>query len=122
VRGSGESRRREAALPSGRQVTAERRRLVDEKRFSGSPRLLVRPRVAQRDLRAGDVGRIALTPMEAPAALGVSDGFFRQHIAPELRWVCRGSKKLVSVAELARWPEREAGLTLRERASLPQSA
>jgi hypothetical protein len=52
--------------------------------------------------------------MEAPAALGVYDDFFRHHIAPELRWVRGGSKKLESVAELERWLEREAGLTLGE--------
>jgi hypothetical protein len=47
--------------------------------------------------------RLAYTPMEAPAVLGVSDDFFRLHIAPELRWVRRGAKKLVARAELERW-------------------
>jgi hypothetical protein len=49
--------------------------------------------------------------MEAPAALGVSDDFFRDHISGELRWVRRGSKKLVSVRELEAWLEREAART-----------
>jgi hypothetical protein len=53
--------------------------------------------------------------MEAPAALGVSDDFFRDHIAGELRWVRRGSKKLVSVRELEAWLEREAARTLDEQ-------
>ena len=57
--------------------------------------------------------------MEAPSALGVSDDFFRQHIARELRWVRRGSKKVVSVAELERWLEREAGLTLGGESVIP---
>ena len=44
--------------------------------------------------------RLALTAMEAPAALGVSHDFFREHIAGELRWVRRGRKKLVSPFEI----------------------
>jgi hypothetical protein len=62
--------------------------------------------------RARGVQRLALTAMEAPAALGVSDDFFRDHIARELRWVRRGSKKLVAVRELEAWLEREAARTL----------
>jgi len=50
--------------------------------------------------------------MEAPAVLGISDDFFRRHVANELRWVRRGSKKLVSVRELEAWLEQNAGLTL----------
>jgi hypothetical protein len=56
--------------------------------------------------------RLAFTAMEAPAVLGVSWDFFREHVAPELRWVRRGSKKLVSARELEAWLEREARLTL----------
>lgn len=56
--------------------------------------------------------RLALTAMEAPAALGVSDDHFRRHIAPELRWVRRGSKKLVAVRELEAWLDRESKHTL----------
>jgi hypothetical protein len=50
--------------------------------------------------------------MEAPAVLGLSDDFFRRHVARELRWVRCGSKKLVSVHELELWLEREASRTL----------
>jgi len=50
--------------------------------------------------------------MEAPEALGVSDDFFRRRIAPELKWVRRGSKKLVAVRELEAWLERNQALTL----------
>jgi hypothetical protein len=60
------------------------------------------------------VPRLAYTAMEAPIVLGVSDDFFRQHIAGELRWVRRGSKKLVSVRELEAWLDREAARTLGE--------
>jgi len=49
------------------------------------------------------IPRLALTAMEAPAAIGVSDDFFREHVAGELSWVRRGRKKLVSVRELERW-------------------
>ena len=44
--------------------------------------------------------------MEAPAVLGVSHDYFRDYIAGELRWVRRGSKKLVARAELEAWLER----------------
>jgi excisionase family DNA binding protein len=53
--------------------------------------------------------------MEAPEVLGVSDDFFRRHIARELRWVRRGSKKLVSARELETWLEREAARTLEQQ-------
>ncbi len=56
--------------------------------------------------------RHAYTAMEAPAVLGVSDDFFRTHIAPELRWVRRGSKKLVAAREIDAWLDREAHHTL----------
>ena len=51
---------------------------------------------------------LALTAMEAPAALGVSHDFFEEHIGPDLRWVRRGRKKLVSVRELERWLDENA--------------
>jgi excisionase family DNA binding protein len=52
--------------------------------------------------------------MEAPQALGVSHDFFREHIAGELRWVRRGRKRLVAVAELERWLERNAARVFEE--------
>jgi hypothetical protein len=57
---------------------------------------------------------LALTAMEAPAALGVSHHFFRDHIASELRWVRRGSKKLVAVSELQAWLERNSARVFEE--------
>lgn len=62
--------------------------------------------------RISELPRLAFTAMEAPAALGVSDDFFRRHVAPELRWVRRGSKKLVAVRELEAWLDREGVRTL----------
>lgn len=52
--------------------------------------------------------RIALTPSEAAAAIGVGPDFFDQHVAPELRIIWRGRKRLVPVRELERWVMRNA--------------
>jgi excisionase family DNA binding protein len=59
-----------------------------------------------------EVPRLALTVTEAAHALGVSDDFFREHVAGELRWVRRGRKKLVSISELEKWLDRSAARTL----------
>lgn len=56
--------------------------------------------------------RLALRPGEAAQALGVSEDYFAAHIAAELRWVRKGRLKLVAVAELERWLERAAALTI----------
>lgn len=61
---------------------------------------------------ASPIPRLALTAMEAPQALGVSWDFFREHIAGELRWVRRGSKKLVSLRELERWLDENGARVL----------
>lgn len=58
------------------------------------------------------VPRLALSASEAAQALGVSCDYFTDHIAADLRWVRRGRKKLVAVAELERWLERNAARTL----------
>ena len=52
--------------------------------------------------------RLALSVAEAAEAIGVSEDFFREHVALELRWVRRGRKKLVSVRELETWLEESA--------------
>jgi hypothetical protein len=49
------------------------------------------------------IPRIALTPPEAAAAIGVGPDFFDAEVAPELRLVRRGRKRLVPVSELERW-------------------
>lgn len=46
---------------------------------------------------------LAYTPAQAAAALCVGPDFFEQHVAPELRIVRRGSKRLYAVAEIERW-------------------
>lgn len=60
------------------------------------------------------VPRVALTVCEAAEALGVSDDYFREHIASELRWVRRGRKKLLAIRELEAWLDREAALVLED--------
>src|SRR4051794_39518426 len=54
----------------------------------------------------GDSMRLALSIPEACEALGVSWDFWSEHIAPEVRVVRRGRRKLVAVSELERWLER----------------
>lgn len=49
------------------------------------------------------IPRIALTPAEAAAAIGVGPDFFDANVAPELRIVRRGQKRLIPVVELERW-------------------
>jgi excisionase family DNA binding protein len=56
--------------------------------------------------------RLALSPDEAAAALGVSRDFFDKHVLPELRVVRRGRKVLVSIAELERWLAKNAARTI----------
>lgn len=62
--------------------------------------------------RAREVPRIALTPEEAANSIGCSAEFFREHVDHELRWIRRGRKRFVPVAELARWAESNAERTL----------
>ena len=56
--------------------------------------------------------RLALSPNEAAAAFGVSRDYFDEHIAPELRLVRRGRRKLIALRELERWLEQAAARTL----------
>jgi excisionase family DNA binding protein len=53
------------------------------------------------------VVRLALRPEEAAEALGVGRSFFYEQVLPEVRVVYRGRVRLVAVAELERWLERE---------------
>jgi excisionase family DNA binding protein len=54
------------------------------------------------------VPRLAYSPTEAAQALGVSRSFFFEHVNNELRWIRRGRRKLVSIAELQKWLERSS--------------
>ncbi len=61
------------------------------------------------------IPRIALTPPEAAAAIGVGPDFFDANVAPELRLIRRGRKRLVPVSELERWTAENASRALGER-------
>jgi len=67
---------------------------------------------ATKQANASAVPRLALSPTEAAEALGVSRDFLDEHIAPELRIVRRGRRKLIAIRELERWLSEQAGLTL----------
>lgn len=54
------------------------------------------------------IPRIALTPPEAAAAIGVGPDFFEDNVAPDLRLIRRGRKRLVPVTELERWTAENA--------------
>lgn len=58
---------------------------------------------ARAEVNLAAVPRLALSVEEACAALGVSWDFWQEHIAPEVRIVRRGRRKLIAVAELQRW-------------------
>ena len=58
------------------------------------------------------IPRVALTPAEAAAALGVGPDFFNDEIRPELQLIRRGRKVLVPVAELERWVSENVERTL----------
>jgi hypothetical protein len=67
-----------------------------------------------RASRSAALSRLALSPDEAAAALGVSRDYLDEHVGPELRWVRRGRRKFVSVRELERWLDESAARTLEE--------
>jgi hypothetical protein len=54
------------------------------------------------------VVRLALSPDEAAAALGISRDYLDEHIGHELRLVRRGRRKFVAIKELERWLEATA--------------
>ena len=60
--------------------------------------------------RADGEHRLAVSPAEAAARLGVSRDFFDRHIGHELRIVRRGRLRLIPIRELERWLDREAAL------------
>jgi hypothetical protein len=71
---------------------------------------VVRRRAKQTGRTLESLPRLAVTPGEAAAMLGVSRDFFDEHIKPELRIIRRGSKTiLIPISELVRWLEKNAG-------------
>lgn len=54
------------------------------------------------------VPRLAYTPSEAAAAIGVGRTTFYEEVLPELRVIRIGRLRLVPVRELENWTERRA--------------
>ena len=59
--------------------------------------------------------RLALSKAEAAEAIGCSVDFLEDHVLHELRVVRRGRRIFIAVAELERWLDRSAALTLEGR-------
>jgi hypothetical protein len=70
------------------------------------------PLAADRDASGRGLPRLSLTVAEACDVLGVSWDFWTAQVAPEVRVVRRGRRKLVPVAELERWLDANAELAL----------
>jgi hypothetical protein len=71
--------------------------------------------VPATNFRASMRARLALSKAEAAESLGCSVDFLDEHVLPELRVVRRGRRVFIAIAELQRWLEREAALTLEGR-------
>ena len=69
-------------------------------------------RQVKGELRSSDPVRLALSKAEAADALGVSVDFLERHILHELRIVRRGRRRLIPLAELERWLNANAALTI----------
>ena len=52
--------------------------------------------------------KLALTIAEACESLSVGHDFFSEHVAPEIRIVRRGKRKMIAVAELEAWLDANA--------------
>lgn len=73
-------------------------------------------------LGAALLSRLCATPQEPPALtltetgaakrLGVSPGFFKQYVLPDLRVIRRGARVLIPESELERWIDRNAARTV----------
>jgi excisionase family DNA binding protein len=98
------------ALQFERAVRSAQRK-VAEGACARSPETPQTPKPRPREARAA-VARLAFAPNEAAEALGVSRDFFDEHIAPELRIVRRGRRRLVPIGELERWLSEHAALPL----------
>jgi hypothetical protein len=68
--------------------------------------------VAERVAARLAVPRLTLTVQEACSALGVSWDFWAEYVAPDVRVVRKGRRKLVPVSELERWVADHAELAL----------
>jgi hypothetical protein len=58
--------------------------------------------------RLAAVPRLALTPTEAAAALGMGLTSFKKYVQPHVRIIRRGKLRVIPVSELQRWAEENA--------------
>lgn len=65
-----------------------------------------------RNGKERQVPRLALNQQEAAESLGMSPNFFAEHVAPDLKVIRLGRKRLYPVTELDRWTEQNAALTM----------
>jgi excisionase family DNA binding protein len=88
-----------------------------------TPRDVTRSGAGRAELTKSAVGgrralpRLAVSPDEAAALLGVSRDYLDDHVIGELRVVRRGRRILIALAELERWLDRAAA-----RATVTRSA
>ena len=68
--------------------------------------------VTATELRKGIVRPLAYRAEEAATALGVSDDFFREHVAPRVRRYRHGRLTLFPVSDLEKWLDQSAALPL----------
>lgn len=61
---------------------------------------------------ATDPDPLTLTETGAAKRLGVSAGFFKAQVLPDLRVIRRGSRVLIPLSELERWIDRNAARTV----------
>ncbi len=55
---------------------------------------------------------LTLTVTLAARKLGVSTGYFKSHVLPDLRVIRRGKRVLVPTSELERWIDRNSARTV----------
>lgn len=68
--------------------------------------------LAHLDAPPADPSPLTLTETGAAKRLGVSPGFFKSYVLPELRVIRRGARVLVPDSELERWIDRNAARTV----------
>ena len=64
------------------------------------------PTMEERPVAA--IPRMALTPAEAAAALGMGLTSFKKYVQPQVRIVRRGKLRVIPVSEVERWAEENA--------------
>ena len=70
------------------------------------------PRAPRSLTQTRDALRLALTRADAADCLGMSVDSFERYVQPEIRLVRRGTLRLVPVAELGAWLQKNAEMPL----------